>query len=156
MFFPPLPGTHFASFSAPPGTPKAGKMRWRSVPGLSKFIFGQIAYFVASANKKHTSCILQIIKNHKESFKNASNASARKKEGLQSWLFVIFDDFDGPQGGWRIMKDQKKGLPKIDQKKGKKKRRYVARSWWGAAVLAQPWESKIPIRKALAKSGTVI
>ena len=96
-------------------------MRSKSIPDLPKLIFGQIAYFVAPANEKHTFCIPQIIKNLQKPSKNASNACTRKKEGLQGRLFAIFGDFGGPQGGPKITKNRKNAFQKIDRKKGRKK-----------------------------------
>ena len=96
-------------------------MRPKSVPELPKLIFGQIAYFVAPANEKHTFCIPQITKNHQKSDKNASNAGARKKEGLQGRLLLIFGDFGGPQGGPKITKNRKKAFQKSIEKKDEKK-----------------------------------
>ena len=95
----------------------------KSVPELPKLIFGQIAYFVAPANEKHTFCIPQITKNHQKSGKSACNAWARKKEGLQGRLLLIFGDFGGPQGGPKIIKNRKKAFQKSVEKRDKKKRR---------------------------------
>ena len=80
-------------------------MKPKSIPDLPKLIFGEIAYFVAPANEKHTFCMPQIGKNHQKSTKNASNAGVRKKEGLQGRLLLIFGDFGGPQGGSKIIKN---------------------------------------------------
>ena len=99
-------------------------MRSKSIPDLPKLIFGQIAYFVAPANEKHTFCTPQTIKNHQKSGKNASNAGARKKEGLQGRLLLIFGDFGGPQGGPNITKNRKNAFQKsIEKKEAKKKAR---------------------------------
>ena len=97
-------------------------MKSKSLQELPKPIFGPIAYFVALANEKHTFCIPQTIKNHQKSAKNASKASARKKEGLQGRLLVIFDDFGGPQGGSKITKNRKKAFQKSIENKAEKKR----------------------------------
>ena len=96
-------------------------MRSKSVPELPKLIFGQIAYFVAHANEKHTFCIPQITKNHKKPNKNASNAGVRKKEGLQGRLLLIFGDFGGPQGGPKIIKNRKSAFQNSIEKKDEKK-----------------------------------
>ena len=94
----------------------------KSVPELPKLMFGQIAYFVAPANEKHTFCIPQITKNHQTSAKNASNAGVRKKEGLQGRLLLIFGDFGGPQGGLKITNNRKSPFQKSIEKKVEKKR----------------------------------
>ena len=112
----------------------------KSVPEQPKLIFGSIAYFVAPANEKHTFCIPQITKNHQKSAKNASNASARKKGGLQGRLLLIFDDFGGPQGGSKITKNQKSAFQKTIEKKDEKKGN--TSPWLSAAAFAQPRESK--------------
>ena len=96
-------------------------MRSKSIPDLPKLIFGQIAYFVAPVNEKHTFCIPQITKNHQKSGKNASNARARKKEGLQGRLLLIFDDFGGPPGAPKIIKNRKSAFQKSIEKKDEKK-----------------------------------
>ena len=95
-------------------------MRLQSIPELAKLIFGPIAYFVAPADEKHTFCIPQITKNHQKSRKNASNAWARKKEGLQARLLLIFGDFGGPQGGPKITKNRKSAFQKSIEKKDEK------------------------------------
>ena len=133
-------------------------MRSKSLPELPKLIFGQIAYFVALAlpMKTHTFCIPQIIKNHKKSAKNASNASARKKEGLQGRLLAIFGDFGGAQGGPKITKNRKKAFQKsIETKEGKKEARQPV-AGEGRRQSRSPGNPKIPFRKALAKSGKQI
>ena len=127
-------------------------MGLKSVPDLPRLIFGPIAYFVAPANEKHTFCTPQTIKNHQKSAKNASNASAPKKEGLQGRLLEIFDHFVGPQGGPKIIKNQKSAFQKSIDKKDGKKRGNTNSPWSSAAAFAQPKESKIPLRKALAKN----
>ena len=96
-------------------------MRLKSIPELPKLIFGQIAYFVAPANEKHTFCIPQITNNHQKSSKNASNAGVRKKEGLQGRLLLIFGDFGGPQGDPKITKSRKSAFQKSIEKNGQKK-----------------------------------
>ena len=126
-------------------------MRSKSVPELPKLIFGQIAYFVALANEKHTFCFLQTIKNHKKSAKNASNASAPEKEGLQGRLLAILGDFWSPQGGPKITKNRKKPFQKSIEKKDEKKRRL--NPWMVRRQSRSPGNPKIPLRKALAKSG---
>ena len=126
----------------------------KSVPELSKLIFCQIAYFVAPANEKHTFCLPQTIKNHQKSAKNASKASARKKEGLQGRLLAIFDDFGGPQGGSKITKNRKKAFQKsIEKKEGKKEATYTVRGGEGRRSRGSPGNPKIRLRKAFAKSG---
>ena len=126
-------------------------MRSKSLPELPKLIFGPIAYFVAPANKKHTFCLPQTIKNHQKSAKNAGKASARKKEGLQGRLFVIFDDFGGPQGGSKIIKNRKKAFQKSIEKKEGKKKAITPVSGEGRRPSRSPGNPKIPLRKALAK-----
>ena len=116
-------------------------MRSKSIPELPKLIFGPIAYFVAPANEKHTFSLPQTIKNQQKSSKNAGNAWARKKEGLQGRLLVIFDDFGGPLGDSKIIKNRKKAFQKSIEKKDKKKCN-GARPWSSAAAFAQPRESK--------------
>ena len=123
-------------------------MRSKSLPELPKLIFGQIAYFVALANKKHTFCLSQTIKNHQNSVKNASKASARKKEGLQGRLLMIFDDFGDPQGASKITKNRKKAFQKsIEKKEGKKEAMTPVRGE-GRRSRCSPGNPKIPLRKA--------
>ena len=127
-------------------------MRPKSIPELPKLIFGQIAYFVAPANEKHTFCIPQITKNHKKSGKNASNAGVRKKEGLQGRLLLIFGDFWGPQGGPKITKNRKKAFQKSIEKKDEKKEATYTIHGEVRQPSRSPGNPKIPFRKALAKS----
>ena len=109
-----------------------------SILRLPKLILGKNAYFVARAMKKPTFCIPRTIKNHQTSAKNASNASARKKEGLQGRLFVILDDFGTPQGGSKITKNQKKAFQKSIAKKGGKKGGDPPRPGSSAAAFTRP------------------
>ena len=97
-------------------------MRPKSVPELPQLIFGQIAYFVAHANEKHTFCITQITENNQNSGKNVSNAGVRKNEGLQGRLLLIFGDFWVPQGGPKIIKNRKSAFQKTIEKEDEKKR----------------------------------
>ena len=127
-------------------------MKPKSVPELPKLIFGQIAYFVAPANEKHTFCLPQTIKNHKKSGKNASNASARKKEGLQGRLLLVFGDFGGPQGGPKIIKNRKSAFRKSIEKKEGKKEATQPVDGEGRRSRGSLGNPKIPFRKALAKS----
>ena len=91
------------------------------------------------------------IKNQKKSAKNASNGWARKKEGLQGRLSATFDDFGCPQGGPKITKNRKKAFQKSIEQKDAKKEAMIPVRGEGRWSLAQPRESKIPLRKALAK-----
>ena len=63
-----------------------------------------------------------------------------------------FSDFWGPQGGPKITKNRKKAWQKPIEKKDAKKEAMTPVSGKGRRPLAQPKESKIPLRKALAKS----
>ena len=126
-------------------------MKSKSLPELPKLIFGPIAYFVAPANEKHTFCLPQTIKNHQKSAKNASKASARKKEGLQGRLLVIFDDFWGAQEGSKISKNPKKAFQKSIEKKDKKKEATYTVEGEGRRQSGSPGNPKIPFRKVLAK-----
>ena len=128
-------------------------MRSKSVPELPKLIFGPIAYFVAPANEKHIFCIPKIIKHHQKSTKNASNAWTRKKEGLQGRLLAIFGDFWGSQGGPKITKNRKKDFQKSIEKNEGKKRAMTPVRGEGRRSRCSPGNPKIPLRKALAKSG---
>ena len=95
----------------------------------------------------------KIIKNHA---KNASNARARKKEGLQGRLLLIFDDFGGPQGGPKIIKNRKKAFRKSIEKKDEKRKARQPVHGEGRRQSRSPGNPKIPFRKALAKSGEQI
>ena len=126
-------------------------MRSNSVPDLPKLIFGQVEYFVAPANEKHTFCIPQITKNHQKSGKNASKAGVRKKEGLQDRLLLIFGDFGGPQGEPKITKIRKSAFQKSIEKKTAKKKAIEPVDDEGRRQSRSPGNPKIPFRKALAK-----
>ena len=156
MFFSTPSWNRLCLILGSPRHPQAAKIRPKSLPELPKLIFGPIAYFVARANEKHTFCIPQIAKNHQKSGKNASYAGARKKEGLQGRLLAIFGDFGGPQGGSKIIKNRKKAFQKSIEKKDETKKGHYTRWGRGSAAKVQPRESKIPLRKALAKSGKQI
>ena len=127
-------------------------MRSKSLPELPKLIFGPIAYFVAPANEKHTFCLPQTIKNHQKSAKNASNPSARKKEGLRGRLFMIFHDFGTPQGDSKITKKQKNAFQKSIEKKDEKRKATQPVKGEVRRPSRSPGESRFPLRKALAKS----
>ena len=126
-------------------------MRSKSFPELPKPIFGPIAYFVAPANEKPTFFLFQTIKNHSKSDKNASNASARKKGGLQGRLLLIFDDFGTPQGGSKITKNQTMVFPKSIEKKDAKKEAMTHVRGEGRRQSRSPGNPKIPLKEALAK-----
>ena len=82
---------------------------------------------------------------------NASNARARKKEGLQGRLLLIFGDFGGLQGGPKITKHRKKAFQKSIEKKDEKKKATYSVSGEGRRQSGSPGNPKIPLRKALAK-----
>ena len=67
---------------------------------------------------------------------------------------TIFDDFEGPQGGPKISKNRQKAFPKSIEKKDVKKEAMTTVDDEGRRPLAQPKESKISLRKALAKTVT--
>ena len=67
---------------------------------------------------------------------------------------TIFDDLGGPQGGPKINKNQKSAFQKSVEKMDAKKEAITPVAGEGRRPLAQPKESKIPLRKALAKTVT--
>ena len=83
-------------------------------------IFGDIAYFVAPANQKHTFCIFKIIENEQKSSKK------QPKQRFANLLLLFIDfyqfwlDFGAPRGGQKSPKSEKslqKGIPKKRPKK---------------------------------------
>ena len=66
---------------------------------------------------------------------------------------AVFYDFEDPQGGPKITKNRKKASQKSIEKKDAKKEAMTPVGGEGRRSRGSPGNPKIPLRKALAKSG---